>query len=367
MAALGEHITKLIRQQAGCLACESFYLDPVQLPCGASFCRACVEELSPPVCPEPDCDATFDPARLKPNPTLARLVGIVKKLLEQEERRQREASAGGAAGGEAPRKDTLFCKQHRALLSKARYQPENHLGHDVLPADKAVQEYQVQIRKCFSHLKNEEKDILSNKKNLEVDSEYYIKQIMQTWEKTSTEFKQMEAFLEKQKKQLLAQVTQMCKEIKRNKDQRNYALSKKLSLLRNTIYELEDVSQLPQCQLLKNAEDVLQKFEERETVECRGSLCIDFQEKISSLARVQMFVIDAMTKFRENMTGGITELEGFPSPNPNGMALPVVGSEEPQIGGSEEPQIGGSEEPQIGSILDEAQPSNPESSGLQSE
>ncbi|KAL8213168.1 UNVERIFIED_CONTAM: hypothetical protein K2H54_061095 [Gekko kuhli] len=343
MAALGELLKKRIRAQASCAVCENFYSDPVQLRCGTSFCRACVAELSPPVCPDPDCDAEFDPARLASNPSLARLVEIAQQLLEQEERR--EASAlGGAADGEPPRGPAVFCKDEKSLICSSCYVPEEHPGHDVVPADEAAQEYRAHMRRCLVHLKREEQDILMNQTILAVDCEFYYTRATLVWEKAKTEFHRMEDFLEEQKKWLLAQVTEVYKEIQINKNKQLSALSKKQSLLQHVSNEIEEAIHLSGSELLENIGGVLQRFEEREPVEPRGSLCFELQDKISGLVNYHTFLTGAMQHFRENMTHGFSRHRGIPTPSPNGM----------EVDTSEEPQA-------------VAQPSDPDSSSLQAE
>ncbi|KAL8213171.1 UNVERIFIED_CONTAM: hypothetical protein K2H54_061102 [Gekko kuhli] len=341
MAALNECSKKRIRVEASCAVCDEFYIDPVQLRCGTSFCRACVAGRSPPVCP--DCDAEFDPARLAPNRSLARLVEIAQQLLEREERREASAREG-VAGGEAPREQTVFCKEEKTLICSSCYVPEEHPGHDVVPADEAAQEYKVHVRKCLVRLKKEGKDVLLNKTTLEEDCQHSFTRASMMWEKTKTEFQMMENFLDGQKKWLLAQGTELYKEIKMNKNEKLSALSKKLSLLQGVSSEMEEVRQLPGTELLENIGGVLQRFEERETVEPRGSLSLEFQDKISSLINYHMFLTEAMQQFRENVACEFNRHKGIPTPNPTGT----------EVSASEEPQ----------SV---AQPSDPESSGVQPE
>ncbi|KAL8219574.1 UNVERIFIED_CONTAM: hypothetical protein K2H54_027567, partial [Gekko kuhli] len=129
MAALNECSKKRIRVEASCAVCDEFYIDPVQLCCGTSFCRACVAGRSPPVCP--DCDAEFDPARLAPNRSLARLVEIAQQLLEREERREASAREGGGRRRGAAGADRLLQggeNPHLLFLLRARRAPGARRG-----------------------------------------------------------------------------------------------------------------------------------------------------------------------------------------------------------------------------------------------
>ncbi|XP_060094195.1 E3 ubiquitin-protein ligase TRIM11-like [Heteronotia binoei] len=348
LAALGEPLRKRIRAQASCGICRGFYTEPVRLCCcGASFCRACVEALLPAACP--DCGAALDPARLTPNQSLARLVEIAGKLLEQEERRQ----AGGAAGGEAPlAEETLFCKQDRALLCPSSYVPEEHRGHDVVPAGQASQEYKAHIQKCLIHLKKEEKDILLNKTTFEIDCEHYARRATLMLGKTKTEFQKMEEFLERQKREVLARVTEVYKEIKMDKKEQIFALSDNLTFLKDIRFEMEEVIQMPRNEFLEQIECTLWMYGERETADPKGSLYVNVENKLCSLIGIQTFVIHELTNFRERMARGLDQLRG---------EIPALSPSE------RDPAVVEPEESQLRSILDEALPSNPESSSPQSE
>ncbi|XP_077187276.1 tripartite motif-containing protein 10-like [Paroedura picta] len=338
MAALGEPVRKRLRAKSSCHVCGGFYRQPVLLRCGSSLCRACAEGLTPAACP--DCDAAFDPARLTPNHPLARIVDAARPLLllheeEKDDKKEKE-------------EERVFCRQEKALLCQTCYEPAEHSGHEVVPADGAATEYKVRVRNCMNCLRKEEKDFMLHRTTLEVDCEYHIRRATLAWEKMKTEFQQMDLFLKEQKTELLAVVTKLHEDIKRDRKEQLFALSKNLSRFQKVIREVEEASHMPRSGLLENIEGVLQRFDRRETVDPRGSLSLALQNRISEHIDFSMFLQDSMKGFREKVTDELKHCRGIPTPNIDGGDLSATAPEEPVPA----------------TPLDQPQPSSPESSGL---
>uniref|UniRef100_A0A8C6VFL4 Uncharacterized protein n=1 Tax=Naja naja TaxID=35670 RepID=A0A8C6VFL4_NAJNA len=130
-------------EEATCSICLDYFQDPVLIPeCGHNFCRGCLTRNwgtseSKASCPK--CRQTFAPRSILPNRQLARVLEVARRC---------EGPLGEEEGGFCPKHRAplkLFCREHETLTCVVCDRFKEHEGHSVIPAEEAVQEYQVGI------------------------------------------------------------------------------------------------------------------------------------------------------------------------------------------------------------------------------
>lgn len=80
---------------------------------------------------------------------------------------------------------------------------------------------------------------------------FFQRQTTQVWERTRAEFQLMEDFMEKQKRELLAQVTEVYKEIRTDKNKQDLLCTRKLVLVQDVMYEMDEAIQSSEGDLLE--------------------------------------------------------------------------------------------------------------------
>ncbi|XP_015284702.1 PREDICTED: tripartite motif-containing protein 7-like [Gekko japonicus] len=310
-------------EEASCSICLEFFRDPVMIAeCGHTFCRACLtlswgeSGAAEPSCPQ--CRGTAQPQNLRPNPQLANLVEIAKKVSPSEGEgagkggegeggvcekhgeplkffcredraplcvvcsRSREhrghrvtpleeeaKSAGEKKATVAARKGSicqkhqeplkLFCRDHEAPICVVCEQSQEHRYHDIVPVEEASQEYKDQFCTYVQILQKEKNKVLTYKASLVKESQDLLRQTKGEQQKMLTQFRQLHTFLDKQEKLLLAQMDEVEKEVARNRDQHLAEISEELSALESLIREMEEKSQWPASDLLQDARSTLQR------------------------------------------------------------------------------------------------------------
>ncbi|XP_015273723.1 PREDICTED: zinc finger protein RFP-like [Gekko japonicus] len=264
--ATGDPVREL-SEELTCPICLEYFSDPVILTeCGHHFCRDCLtrswgeSETAEASCPV--CKQTARTRDLRPNRQLANVVEIAKRLSlhggEAEERiceKHRE-----------PLK--LFCQTDEILICTVCDRSKEHKNHEVIPkknAEKASQEHKDKIFNCLETLRTERENVLVYIADAEGKSQKMLKRTKSGREKVVAEFRTLHHFLNEQEKNLLSQIKETEKEIRRKRDEYLARLSEELSSLESLIQEMEEKSQQSVTELLQDVRGTLQKYEKKET------------------------------------------------------------------------------------------------------
>uniref|UniRef100_A0A8D0GLN8 RING-type E3 ubiquitin transferase n=1 Tax=Sphenodon punctatus TaxID=8508 RepID=A0A8D0GLN8_SPHPU len=132
--------------EATCSICLEYFTDPVSIPCGHSFCRACIDRCwgeSETNFSCPQCRDTAQQRNLRPCRELGSLVERVKELKLQVEK-ELEEGPGLCERHREPLK--LFCEEDQAPICLVCDRAKEHRDHRVLPIEEATQDYKNQIQ-----------------------------------------------------------------------------------------------------------------------------------------------------------------------------------------------------------------------------
>ncbi|KAJ7303353.1 hypothetical protein JRQ81_012297 [Phrynocephalus forsythii] len=261
MAAASDTSIRGLCEEATCCICQEYFKDPVITECGHNFCRDCLaqcwegseeEEVS---CPQ--CRENVRRNLIIPNRQLANVVELTKKLHLQEEN-SAEGKRGACEKHQEPLK--LFCKKDEAPICVVCKWSEEHQDHQVVHLEEAAQDYKHLIWR-LELLQEETTNVLIDKAETETESQELLKQVKAGMEKTKEQFGELQPFLMKQEKLLLAQLEEVEKEIARKTEEHLARLSAELSSLEGLIQVIEQKLQLPPVELLQDIRTILQSLE----------------------------------------------------------------------------------------------------------
>ncbi|XP_039192542.1 E3 ubiquitin-protein ligase TRIM11-like isoform X1 [Crotalus tigris] len=282
-------------EEATCSICLDYFQDPVLIPeCGHNFCRGCLTgswgtSESEASCPQ--CRQTFGPRNVLPNRQLARLVEMARRC---------EDPWGEDGGRVCPKHREplkLFCKHHETLICVVCDRCKKHRGHWVIPSEEAFQEYQIKVGDCLKAQKEEKEKIATYKTDTEQRVQEMLDQIKKEKKNAVAEFRELQRWLKRQEKLLLARMEETEKESLARRDNGLAGLCS----LDDLIQEIEEKHQQPASKLLqlKVGDCLKAQKEEKEKIAAY---------KTETEQRVQE-MLDQIKKEKKNAVAEFRELQ----------------------------------------------------------
>nr|XP_056716295.1 zinc finger protein RFP-like [Euleptes europaea] len=257
MAAGG--LVKEFRSQAKCPVCLEYFKNPVTIDCGHNFCQACLaqrwgESNKASSCPQ--CGETVQRRNFKPNQPLANLIEIIK------EHQEGERTGGNRPMCERHREPLkLFCKDDEAPICVVCDRSKRHQNHSVLPVEEASEEFKEKIQAQLLSLEKEREKLKEQKITEEQRSQKCLTQLEVEKQKILATFEQMRKFLEEKENLLLAQITDLEKEIRKKQEENLTRLCEEIPRLSKLLMEMEEKCQQPESQFLQNIGSTVSRFE----------------------------------------------------------------------------------------------------------
>ncbi|XP_026549867.1 zinc finger protein RFP-like, partial [Notechis scutatus] len=188
---------------------------------------------------------TFAPRSVLPNRQLARVAEVARGC----------GGPGGEEGGSFCPKHReplkLFCKDHETLICWVCDRSKEHKGHSVIPAEEAVQEYQIKVEDCLKAQKEQKEKIATYKRDTEQRVQEMLDHIEKVKKNIVAEFRELQLWLEGQEKLLLARMEETEEAIMARKEKGLAKHMEDLSSLDHLIQEIEEKLQQPTSQLLQ--------------------------------------------------------------------------------------------------------------------
>ncbi|XP_060126771.1 E3 ubiquitin-protein ligase TRIM7-like [Zootoca vivipara] len=263
-------------EEATCPICLEYFRDPVIIhECGHNFCRSCLIrcwESSEGEASCPQCRETVEQSSITRNQQLANVVEIIKKFSHLGGKEEAEGKGRVCEKHQEPLK--LFCHEDGSPICVVCNVSKEHKRHEVVPLEEASQEY---------------------KKHVEAERE-----------KTVAEFRRLHQFLEEQEKRLLAQMTEVEKEIAAKREEHLARLSGELSSLDSLIREMEEKLQEPASELLQDIGSFLQRSQVKENLENPPvAFPPDLKWRIWDFSDINLFLEAVTKKFRDTLEYGL--------------------------------------------------------------
>ncbi|XP_054832479.1 zinc finger protein RFP-like [Eublepharis macularius] len=254
---------KRLKEEATCFVCWDYYINPLFLDCGHSFCQACVSQCwkdLPDNATCPQCKTAVQRKNCHLNSQLANVVEIAKQLNSQ----LKEEVACGEVCEEHPKPSTAaFCKEDQVAFCWMCDGSQQHSDHNVVPMEVAAQEY----KDCFSGyvemLKKERAESVKVKCITLEGCEHLLKQTNAETQLIADVFRQLHGFLSKQENYLMLHVEPVAREITKKKIHDLGSLTQDIITLENTIRQLEEKCSQPANELLRDAEMILERCRKR--------------------------------------------------------------------------------------------------------
>ncbi|XP_030055742.1 E3 ubiquitin-protein ligase TRIM39-like isoform X1 [Microcaecilia unicolor] len=248
-----------LQDEASCSICLDYFTDPVMTDCGHNFCRSCITQTwkgGDTDFPCPQCRAMSLQANLRPNRQLANMTEMVKNL-SQTSVRPKE----GNRCEKHEEKLKLFCEEDQKLICIICRESRDHKSHTVIPIEEAAQEYKAKLKMHLKPLRKNLKRLLKfkcaeGKKAADLRSETEIKRQI-----VESEFEELQQCLNKEKKIVLSRLEEEEKKILQRMMENETQLEEQSSSLMLLITEIEEKSQQPANELLKDVKDALSRCE----------------------------------------------------------------------------------------------------------
>ncbi|XP_070695087.1 nuclear factor 7, ovary-like [Pempheris klunzingeri] len=183
-----------------CAICLTFFTDPVNLPCGHSFCRECISHLLRSQCPLCQRSVPTDAKYLPTSHTLNRLAEKAKEEKIKTEHGQEKQMAELCPEHEEKLK--LFCVTDQQLACIICRDGEKHAGHKFKPIKEAAASLRRELEKGVENLSD---DILTTGSRANTQRE----EIRKTKEKSQQlmtqicrQFEEMHQFLRKREDEI---------------------------------------------------------------------------------------------------------------------------------------------------------------------
>ncbi|XP_029442732.1 E3 ubiquitin-protein ligase TRIM39-like [Rhinatrema bivittatum] len=251
--------TESLQDEASCPICLDYFTEPVTLDCGHNFCRSCITqpwEGRDTNFPCPQCRQTSQQRNLRPNWQLANMTEMVKKLSESSVRQKEENLCE-----EHEEKLKLFCEEDQRPICLVCDRSRDHKSHTVIPIQEAAQEYKKKIQMHLEPLRKELEDLLKLKSSEERKAEELRSQTEIKRRRVESDFEEIQRILTERKRILLSSLEEEEKKILQRIGENVTRLEEQISSINHLISELEEKSQQPAAELLKDVKDTLSRYQ----------------------------------------------------------------------------------------------------------
>ncbi|XP_030050593.1 uncharacterized protein LOC115464344 [Microcaecilia unicolor] len=254
-----------LQEEVSCSICLDYFIDPVSTECGHNYCRSCITQSWEGIetnFPCPQCRKTSQQRILRVNRQLANITEMVKKLSGCSVRPKEEDQCEKHA-----EKLKLFCEEDQSIICLICRESQDHKSHTVIPIEEAVQEYKEKIKEQLKLLKMELKFLQMFKSNEERKEEDMRNDTEIKRKKIESDFEELYQFLNEEKRIFLLRLEEEEKMILQRIREKVTQLEEQSSSLIQLISEIEEKSQQPAAELLKDVKDTLNRYEKVKSTE----------------------------------------------------------------------------------------------------
>ncbi|XP_037017898.2 putative tripartite motif-containing protein 64B [Artibeus jamaicensis] len=237
-----------------CSICTNYFLDPVTIDCGHSFCRLCLylcwEEAQTPRCC-PQCRGVSEKPDFKTNIALKNLASIAREARANYIKSSEEQIC--VAHKEAK---GLFCKDEKGLLCTLCSESPEHAAHSHSPIQWSAEEYREQLLKRMNSLWNMTQE-MKNKLKQEASKTKSLKDYMASRRvMIKAEYQKMHLFLCEEEGLHLNTMEREAKEIFQQLKESELRMTQQKESLKGMLRELTDMCHKPNVKLLQVRREV---------------------------------------------------------------------------------------------------------------
>ncbi|XP_054445441.1 tripartite motif-containing protein 51-like isoform X1 [Pteronotus mesoamericanus] len=252
-------IMKIFQKELTCSICMNYFIDPITIDCGHSFCRPCVYlswQDTSVLAHCSVCKGTTQQRDFKTNICIKKLSFLVRKASLQQFLSSEHYRCG-------LHKETkqIFCEDDGSLLCVRCSSAQEHEAHRHRPIEEAAEEHREKLLKKMHSLWNKS---CENDRNLNVETittrswENYVNLKR---EEISAEYGKMPPFLHDEEQHHLERLQREGKEIFQKLKESKAKMAHKRELLRGVYKELKEMCHKPDIELLLGFGDILDRSE----------------------------------------------------------------------------------------------------------
>ncbi|XP_036898845.1 tripartite motif-containing protein 64-like [Sturnira hondurensis] len=241
-----------------CSVCMNYFLDPVTIDCGHSFCRLCLylcweEAQTPRRCPE--CRGVSEKPDFKTNIALRNLASIAREARAHYINRSEEQVCV------APKEAKGLCRDEKDMLSALCSESPEHAAHSHSPIQWSAEEYRGKLLKRMNSLWNMTQEMKNNLKQ-EASKTQSLKDYMAIRRvMIKAEYQKMHLFLHEEEQLHLNIMEREAKEMFQQLKESERRMTQQKESLKGMLRELTDMCHKPNVELLQDLGNILERSE----------------------------------------------------------------------------------------------------------
>nr|XP_060463801.1 tripartite motif-containing protein 64-like [Panthera onca] len=242
-----------------CSICMNYYIDPVTIDCGHSFCSPCLHlcwEEAQTLMSCPECRGISEKSDFKTNIALKKLASLARRA------RVYHANSSNEQICVIHKKaKEFFCEADKSLLCGLCSETPEHVAHGHSPVQWAAEEYREKLLKRMGSLWNmtqEMQNDLNQEANKIQSFEDYVllRKVM-----IKMQYQKMHLFLREEEQLHLETLEKEAEEILQQLQESAFRITQQKASLKEMYKELTEMCHKPDLELLQDLGNVLQRTE----------------------------------------------------------------------------------------------------------
>nr|ALB36905.1 tripartite motif-containing 5 transcript variant alpha [Cercopithecus wolfi] len=252
-----------VKEEVTCPICLELLTEPLSLPCGHSFCQACITanqkksmlykegERSCPV-----CRISYQPENIQPNRHVANIVEKLREVKLSPEEGQKVDHC--ARHGE---KLLLFCQEDSKVICWLCERSQEHRGHHTFLMEEVAQEYHVKLQTALEMLRQKQQE--AEKLEADIREEKASWKIQIDYDKTnvSADFEQLREVLDWEESNELQNLEKEEEDILKSLTKSETEMVQQTQYVRELISDLEHRLQGSMMELLQGVDGIIKRIE----------------------------------------------------------------------------------------------------------
>eukprot|EP00062_Callorhinchus_milii_P012241 gi/632959077/ref/XP_007895418.1/ PREDICTED: E3 ubiquitin-protein ligase TRIM39-like isoform X2 [Callorhinchus milii] len=246
-----------MRNEATCLICLQFYMDPVSIDCGHNFCRACILQYwgtgqGSVSCPQ--CRLQIPQRSVRPNRFVSNMVESIRRLSLNP--RLEEV---GIQCEEHEEKLKLFCETDQRAICVVCAMSSDHKDHTVIPIKEAAELRKQKLQEALEILQKQ-LDEMSQCQREEGASQLEVKRQAERLRKNiNAEFAKRHQLLTEEQRDLITKLRQQEEAILGQIENNTRHISKEITSINQRIAEIQTRLNLQNTEFLKDITSIIER------------------------------------------------------------------------------------------------------------
>ncbi|XP_011744213.1 putative tripartite motif-containing protein 49B [Macaca nemestrina] len=252
-------ILQVFQRELTCPICMNYFIDPVTIDCGHSFCRPCFYlnwQDIPLLVQCSECRKSTRQRNLETNIHLKKMASLARKASLWQFLSSEEQMCG-------THRETkkMFCEVDRSLLCLLCSSSQKHRDHKHCPIEWAAEEHREKLLKKMQSLWEE---ACENHRNLNMETtrtKYWKDYVNLRLEAVRAEYQKMPALHHEEEKHNLEMLKKKGKDIFHQLHLSKAKMAHRREILRGIYEELKEMCHKPDVELLQGFGDILHRSE----------------------------------------------------------------------------------------------------------